>query len=218
MEHVLLGVLPLGLAAAVSPVMLTEQTVLMAGTGGRRRSWAYAVGALLVAAAYVAALVTLGRSVSLPTLPRLDGAADVLLGLVLLAIAGAVRRWPRRAPKPRKDVAHHRGPAGSFAFGVFSMVTDVTSLALVAAAAKDVAAAGLGGGATVLLAALLVLLIALPAWLPPALAAAAPRPAARVLGAVESTFRRHSRRIAVVLCAAGGAYLVLRGLVRVVTG
>ncbi|MCH1865030.1 GAP family protein [Nocardioides sp. CFH 31398] len=218
MEHVLLGVLPLGLAAAVSPVMLTEQTVLMAGRGGRRRSWAYAVGALLVAAAYVAALVALGRSVSLPALPRLDGAADVLIGLVLLAIAAAVQRWPRRAPRPRKQPAHQHGAGGAFAFGVFSMVTDVTSLALVAAAAKDVAAAGLGGGTTVLLASFLVLLVALPAWLPPALAAAAPGPAARALRAVEGTVRRHSRRIAVVLTAAAGTYLVLRGLLRVVTG
>ncbi|WP_299054075.1 GAP family protein [uncultured Nocardioides sp.] len=219
MEHVLLGVLPLGLAAAVSPVMLTEQTVLMAGRGGTRRSWAYAVGALLVAAAYVGALVTLGRSVSLPTLPRVDGATDVLLGLLLVSVAVAVHRWPRRAPRPRTTRrTPHRGAAGAFAFGAFSMVTDVTSLALTAAAAKDVVSARLGGGGTVVLAALLVLLLALPAWLPPTLAAAAPRPAARVLGAVEGVFRRHSRRILVVLAAAGGVFLVLRGLVRLVTG
>jgi len=39
-------VLPLGLGGAISPVMLTEQTVLLAGAGGIRAGTFYAVGVL----------------------------------------------------------------------------------------------------------------------------------------------------------------------------
>src|SRR4249919_1312962 len=48
MGHLLLVLVPLGLAAGVSPVMLTEQTVLLAGPGGTRTGWAYAAGTATV--------------------------------------------------------------------------------------------------------------------------------------------------------------------------
>ncbi|MGZ4459999.1 MAG: hypothetical protein ACXVW2_09365 [Nocardioidaceae bacterium] len=44
MLHLLLVLVPLGLAAAVGPVMLTEQTVLLAGPQGRRSGLLYAAG------------------------------------------------------------------------------------------------------------------------------------------------------------------------------
>ena len=50
MLHLLVVLVPLGLAASVSPVMLTEQTVLLAGPQGRRTGFLYAAGTGVVLA------------------------------------------------------------------------------------------------------------------------------------------------------------------------
>ncbi|MGH3365325.1 MAG: hypothetical protein ACRDOW_11425, partial [Nocardioidaceae bacterium] len=61
MLHLLLVLVPLGLAASVSPVMLTEQTVLLAVPGGRRAGLLYAAGAAIVLVLLVAAVLVMGR-------------------------------------------------------------------------------------------------------------------------------------------------------------
>ena len=50
-------VIPLGLGGAVSPVMLTEQTVLLAGPDGRRAGVRYAAGVVLTTFVIVVAIV-----------------------------------------------------------------------------------------------------------------------------------------------------------------
>ena len=94
-------VIPLGLGGAVSPVMLTEQTVLLAGPDGGRAAVRYAAGVVLTTFAIVVGLVLFGRAISLPTEPHLDATLDVVLGLVLVNVAvrprlGMARR--RRSP------------------------------------------------------------------------------------------------------------------------
>ena len=91
-----LGVaLPLGLAAAVSPVMLAEQALLVAGPGGRRAGAWYATGTALVIAAVCALVEVFGRSVALPRAPHLDAGLDLLLGATLLLLAVVVARGGR---------------------------------------------------------------------------------------------------------------------------
>jgi hypothetical protein len=75
-------VIPLGLGGAVSPVMLTEQTVLLAGPDGGRAGVRYAGGVVLTTFVIVVALVLFGRAISLPTEPHLDASLDLVVGLL----------------------------------------------------------------------------------------------------------------------------------------
>ena len=135
-------VIPLGLGGAVSPVILTEQTLLLAGPDGRRAGVRYAAGVVLTTLVVVVAIVLFGRAVSLPTRPHLDATLDLVLGLVLVNVAVVVVVSGRRGSPSRKG--EHRNASGSrkaraaFAFGVFAMATNVTTLALIAPAAKEI--------------------------------------------------------------------------------
>ena len=89
-------VIPLGLGGAVSPVMLTEQTVLLAGPDGAKAGVRYAAGVVLTTLVIVVAIVLFGRAISLPTEPHLDATLDLVLGLVLVNLAVLVLVSGRR--------------------------------------------------------------------------------------------------------------------------
>jgi hypothetical protein len=216
--HLLLVILPLGLAAAVSPVMTTEQAVLLAAPGGRRTASLYAAGTGLVLAAYVAAVILLGQSLSLPRAPQLDARLDLLVGGILLALSLALRLWYARHPPRPRTSRPLMSPPRAFAFGVFSMSTNVTSLALVLPAAKEIAASGLGPWWSGVAGALLVVTVCLPAWGPVVLVSATPGPAGRLLGRLERLIDRRGRTLVVVLVAAAGAFFVARGALRLLGG
>ena len=80
-------VIPLGLGGAVSPVMLTEQTVLLAGPDGGRAGVRYAAGVVLTTFVIVVAVVLFGHAISLPTEPHLDATLDLVLGVVLVTVS-----------------------------------------------------------------------------------------------------------------------------------
>ena len=218
--------LPMCLAMAVSPMMLSEQLVLLAGRDGRRTAGAFAVGTAVVVAAVVGLVLVVGSSLSLPRAPTLSGSLDVVLGLVLLATAVGVwrlRHHRRRRADDRAQEAARRdsartvhGPAGGFAFGVFSMATNVTSLAIVVAATKDLAASGWSRPGLVLAGLLLIASACVPAWTPLALQAAAPTTGTRALTAVSGLLSRHGRLVVTVLLAGAGVLFVVKGVVRLV--
>ncbi|QBR90915.1 GAP family protein [Nocardioides euryhalodurans] len=214
MLHLLIVVLPLGLAAAVSPVMVTEQAVLLAGPRGRRTAALYAAGTGTVLAGLVGAVLLLGRSLSLPRAPQLDASLDLLIGGLLLALAAVLGVWHpgRRRTKERS----HRPltPAGAFAFGAFSMATNVTTLALVVPAAKEIAASPLAVWEHVTAALLLVGVVCLPAWGPVALTSVAPGPASRLLARMQRLIDRHGRLLVTLLIVAAGGFFVVRGILR----
>jgi threonine/homoserine/homoserine lactone efflux protein len=212
-------VIPLGLAGAVSPVMLTEQTVLLAGPDGGRAGVRYAAGVVLTTFVVVVAIVLFGRAIALPTEPHLDATLDVVVGLVLVGVAVLV--WGRRAdgPPSRTDDddreasgSHHARAA--FAFGVFSMATNVTTLALIAPAAKEIARADVEIAGEAVLVLILVGLVSMPAWLPLALTRVAPGPGRRGLAALRDQIARHGRGFIVGLLSAAGLFFIGRGLIR----
>jgi threonine/homoserine/homoserine lactone efflux protein len=214
-------VIPLGLGGAVSPLMLTEQTVLLAGPDGGRAGIRYAAGVVLTTFVIVVALVLFGRAISLPTEPHLDATLDLVLGLLLVTVAVLVlvsRR--RRGGSPNRKGADDRHSSGSrrargsFAFGVFAMATNVTTLALLAPAAKEISRAG-GEIATVaLLVVVLVALVSMPAWVPVVLTRVAPGPSQHGLAAVRDQVARRGRGFTVALLSAAGLFFVGRGLIR----
>lgn len=214
MLHLLLVLVPLGLASSVSPVMLTEQTVLLAGPQGRRTARLYAAGTATVLVALVGGIVVLGQSLSLPKAPHIGASLDLLLGTALLALAAALRHWrPVDRSTPERARRQMRPPA-AYAFGVFSMATNITTLALVVPAAKEIGSSAVAAWEGVVAAALLVTVACVPAWGPVALVSVAPDTAGSVLDRVESLIHRHGRLLVVLLIAAAAAFLLVRGIVR----
>ena len=216
MLQVLAVVVPLGLAGAVSPVMLTEQTVLLARPDGRRVATRYAAGAALTLLVFTSLLVVFGRAIPLPQEPHLDATLDLVLGASLVALAVVLRL---RRPRETKARAARRelGGSAALAFGVVSMATNGTTLALVTPAAKEIAASDLGLAGRAVLVIALVGLASTPAWSPVALTEVAPGPAERALRAFADLIKRRGRMLTVVCLAAFGALLVLRGIIRLVS-
>jgi hypothetical protein len=216
MVAVLALVIPFGLAGAVSPMMLTEQAVLLSGPDGPRTAGRYAAGAALVLLALAGLVVLCGRSVALPRRPHLDASLDLALGAALGAIAWALHRR-------RRDTSHPSRPRrivdrrAALAFGAASMATNFTTLAVMVPAAKEIAASHLAAIERLVPLAIFVALASTPAWSPVALTELAPGPAQRLLRAFAALVARRGRQITVVLVAVLGTLLVARGVIRLVT-
>lgn len=209
-------VLPLGLAAAVSPVMVSEQAVIVGGPRGRRTGALYAVGTLVVLVGVTLGGWLLGRSLKLPSFPDLNATTDLVVGLALVAAAVLVARYRPRHPKTATP--HTHGPMSARAalgFGGASMATNVTTLTLVLVAVKDVAAAGQPAALSMAVLGLLVILGAASAWVPVALAFL-PGQSITVMTKISRAVSAHSRQIAVAVLLLAGAYLVIRGVVHFV--
>lgn len=203
-------IVPLGLAAALSPMMLTEQTVLLSGSGGRRSANLFALGVALVTALFLGVLVLGGHAISLPKRPTLSASMDIVVGLFLVLVAVVIHL---RQPTEKKKPAHKQmSPGAAFGFGLFSMTTNFTSLAILLPAAKAVAADATNIFVRVALIAVLVVLTTIPAWVPLAATRIAEKPAERVLDRLGDLMARHGRTAAIVAFAALGALLVVRGL------
>ena len=120
--------------------MLTEQTYLLAR--GRKAAKRYALGAFLTVFVFIALATLFGRVISLPTEPTLSASLDVGLGALLVVLGGVLYlielrsgRGSRRKQEKQRSVSDRR----AFAFGIFSMATNLTTLALVLPAAKIIA-------------------------------------------------------------------------------
>lgn len=99
-------------------------------------------------------------------------------------------------------------------FGVFSMATNFKTLALVVPAAKEIASSDLELAGRAVVIAVLVMLASMPAWLPVALTAVAPGAAERGLLAIGDLIERRGLLLTVLVLAALGLLLVVRGIVR----
>lgn len=214
-------ILPFAFAGALSPMMLTEQTVLLATADGRRAATRYAIGAALVLLLFVGLVTLFGRAISLPSEPTLSSSLDIVLGLLLLGVAGLIVHLRRRALRSpgdhrKKDRQVSLGPHRALGFGAFSMATNVTTLALVVPAAKIIAASGVALAGRALLVLVLVAIAATPAWLPVALTRVAPGPAERALDWLGDLIEQRGRQLVVLLLVALGLFLVIRGVLATV--
>ncbi|MGB0121227.1 MAG: GAP family protein [Solirubrobacterales bacterium] len=213
MIQTFLLVLPFALAGAVSPMMLTEQTLLLAGPGGRTASRRFAMAAILVLFLFVGVLIVFGRAISLPHEPSLDANLDILIGCLLVLASMLIRHRRQRGTDEKKE-RRQFGPGQAFGFGAFSMATNFTSLALVVPAAKVIAASDLSFPQRDVLAILLVLIVATPAWLPLALTAIAPGPAESFLVGLGNFIERNGRALTVLLLLVLGLVLIGHGIIR----
>lgn len=215
--RVLAVVIPLALVAGVSPMMLSEQTVLLSGRDGRRVAGRFAVGVAGTLLVIVSVLVFFGRSIALPKEPSLSATLDIVLGSLLGVLALVLQlRHPRT--RPEKPSQRTLSPTAALGFGVFSMATNFTTLAVLVPAAKEIAAGGLDTVARMVVILVVVVLAAVPAWLPLALTWVAPGPAERGLTALAGIINRRGAQLTVLLLAAVGLFLIGRGTVHLLGG
>ncbi|MRJ76690.1 hypothetical protein GEV29_09090 [Aeromicrobium sp. SMF47] len=216
MISVLVLVIPLALAGAVSPVMLTEQTVLLAGRDGRRVAGCYAIGVGGTFLVLLWLMVAFGHSIALPKEPRLSASLDLVLGLLLILIAALLRYRRRRAPKAKKPRDYGLGLVQAFGFGVFSMATNFTTLAIMVPVAKEISASHLDVLGRLTVVCIVAVVGALPAWLPLAMTLVAPDPTRRGLQVLSDFIDRRGPLITILLLAAAGIFLVIRGLIHMI--
>jgi hypothetical protein len=94
------------------------------------------------------------------------------------------------------------------------MATNVTTLALLVPAAKEISSADVEIAAEAVLVLVLVGLVAMPAWLPVVLTRVAPGPSRRGLAALRDQIARRGRVVTVGLLSAAGLFFIGRGLTR----
>ncbi|MBJ7354384.1 MAG: GAP family protein [Thermoleophilaceae bacterium] len=215
MLQLLAFVVPLGLAGAISPVLLTEQTVVLAGPNGTRIARFFAAGAMIALFAFVCALVLFGRAIELPKTPHLSATLDVVIGVALLGLA-AFLRVRRPKPKTEKSPRGELNARAAYIFGTVSMATNFTTLALIIPASKEIAASHVDFAERVIVAVILVVLASIPVWLPLALTAIAPGPALRGLNAFGDFIQRRGHAATITLVAIIGIVLLVRGVLRLV--
>ncbi len=210
-------IVPLAVAGAISPVMLTEQTLLLARRDGRRTGSLYAVGAVVTLLVLVVSMVILGRAFALPTQPRLSESLDLVVGAVLLGLAALVVALGRHRHVPSTARrSHPRVARAALPFGIFSMATNVTTLALMVPATKVISSANVGLAGRALLVGVLVGIASVPAWAPVALTMAAPDVGERALEAIHHLIIRWGRTVLVGASVAAGFFFVIRGAAQLV--
>jgi hypothetical protein len=94
------------------------------------------------------------------------------------------------------------------------MATNVTTLALIAPAAKEISRADVETAAEAVLVLVLVGLVSMPAWVPLVLSRVAPGPSQRGLATVRDQIARRGRGFSVGMLSAAGLFFIGRGLIR----
>lgn len=212
--------LPFALAGAVSPMVLTEQTVLLTTAGGRRTASIYVVGAVLVLTVYVSLLLLFGNLISFPAHESFSASVDLGLGIALLLFAsflrhrGKVKAARRVEKKEKKEARIAVGPVQAFGFGLLGMATNVTTLAALVPAAKIISDGDLALTDNAVLGLIVVVIASIPAWVPVVLTLIAPGPADRFLEALGDFFHRRGRLILVLIFGLLGIYLIVAGLLK----
>lgn len=211
---------PLALAAAVSPTVLTVTILLLSSTDHPRlKTSAYLLGAAV--AVIVIGIIALMISTAAGTKPAHPSAAsaliDIALGVLLLAVG--VRQFTKK-PKPKKpeEAQEKKGQKslGSQVFeegalGVAMIASDYTSLVFYVAAAKQTTDAKLPAVEAIVPMAIVALGILAPIILPLGATLIAPGTSRRFLDAVNGLVKQDGRYIAGIVAFIFGIYLLYKG-------
>jgi hypothetical protein len=217
MNELFAKTIPLALGALVSPTLLTAVILVLSGKiSPRSRSWAFVAGGAAALVAFTVAVpwvAQLMKSVS----PRAIQSADVVFGLLLLAVAVRKilkRKGPSgdtaRAPKHQATSAPRLGEY--FGFGALMIATDASSLVLYIAILKEAVTSDAPSTARLVAVAIGYIAVMLPALVPAVVATVAPAQTDRVLKPLGAWAQKHSTAITVVICVVFGVFLLAKGL------
>ena len=218
MGHLLVTVLPLGLAAAVTPTLFALQVLVVSGPSWQRRALAVMAGSgavfVIVFAVILAGLSQLpdagtGRA------SRAEYWIELTCGVVLLPVAAwMLRPHPNADAKLEKKVqgyANHASPWVFAGLAAYMSVTDFSSLVLVVPALHDITSSAvpvLGKAGVVLI---LFTLVMFPIWSPPLAVRVTGERGVRMLNRVYDALMHHQVQVMGAVAAVLGLVLAYRG-------
>jgi Sap, sulfolipid-1-addressing protein len=209
----LLGiVVPLALAAAISPTTLAVQLLTLSRKSeALRRAWGVAAGSALVLAGFAALALILAESTGGAHSPSEAGAIVKLIAAgLLLGLGARALRVPPRPPKPERISAHPL--RGALLLGVALMLTNFSSIVLFFPAMHAIGISDAGLGAQIVAFVLLYAITLLPAYGPPLLVALLGPRADPPLQRLNRFFTAHHEGIGAGLCFAFAVLLAAAGL------
>lgn len=217
METLLPRILPIAVGAAISPVVLIVNVLLLSSRDRpiARAAW-YSIGCAIIIVAFGIAGVTVIAGVS--TAPTTVAAViHLVVGTASGAFAiRALIRGPHPPPS-KDDVApdHQRDkPAWRFVFaGLGAMGINMTTLVLYLSLDAEIVRSQVSTIDDAIALAIADVIILLPAWLPLALTVFAPRVAHRVFGPLNDFLTRHKWAIEIIVPGGFGVYLLTLGIV-----
>jgi hypothetical protein len=216
MGSLLPTMLPLAFGAAISPVVLIVNVLLLSSrTRPIARSIAYAVGCTIIIVGFGVAGVTVISGVS--TAPR-DVAAVIHLVVGTISLGFALRALIQGpSPPPKKEevtpAADERKPAWRFVFaGLGAMGINMTTLTLYLSIDAEIVRAPISVLEEAFALTIVVVIILIPVWVPLALTIFLPRVAHEVFGPMNDFFTRHKRAIEIIVPGGFGVYLLTLGI------
>ena len=220
------NVVALGLSAAINPILVGVVLVTLASPRPKALLGAYVAGAMTFSVGLGIGAVSLasGTGAVTPTTSTTNGLVDLVLGLVLLAVAAwfatgrAERRHARKvaagAGRPKKPSVGDRllgGSRTSMAFLTGVLLT--LPSAMYVAALKDIAEAGVSTEEEILAIVLFNVLMLLPALIPLALLVVAPDATQAAVERSDRWMRGHQKRLVTVVAGAVVVYLTAKGII-----
>jgi hypothetical protein len=199
-------------AAAQPTTALRSIELLSTPYLARARVWRF-VGGL----ATTLAVVGLGAAVAVSNIPGSSVPAtsiattDVVLGAITLAGVVVALLW-QRSPGRTDRIESDRAETAYYFFGIRTMATNVSAIALYVAAVNGIASSGSWITIEILLI-VVTALVLLPGLLPLTIETAAPASADQLIGRLRVLCRTTGPNIAMVAWAVAGVGLVARGLV-----
>jgi cytochrome c biogenesis protein CcdA len=210
MSSLLAQIIPLALAAAISPVLFLLQLNTLTGARPIARGSALAAGAAFVLIVVSTIGVALGGT-GFSTRDTLQAAINIVFGALLVAVGlRALLRPPK--PKPSASEAKPTSVARSFLAGAGGMASNVTTFALYIPALALIAGSELPLGQRGVAALIILVLTLMVAWLPLLLAVAVPGASTRLLPWLGHWMTANNRWIQVVLGFGFGIWLVTKGV------
>jgi hypothetical protein len=209
MSSLLGQVVPMALAAAISPVIFLLQLNTLTGSRGLLRGSALTAGAAVVLAALSTIGVALGDT-GFSTNDQLQAVINIAFGVLLVAVGLRPLLQPP-APTSSKVEAKRHGIVSSFLAGAAAMASNLTTFALYTPALALIAGSGLPLAQRGLAALIIFLITLMVAWVPLVLAAAVPGASSRLLPALGRWMTANNRWIQVVLGFGFGIWLVAKG-------
>ena len=213
-------VLPLALGAAVSPTIMTLSVLVLSGPHGKARQAVFTavnVGLMsviaIVGGGILAHAATSHRSGKVHTA---SAVIDITLGVVLLLLlarehwAPATNTEKAQADKAATDPGV--APLKYAGLGVALTVSNFTTLALFLPALKEIGISRQPRINELIAGAVLVIIATVTAWGPLFLTLIAPRPAERILGAINRFTTTYKHQIVQVVLLVFGVYLLVKGI------
>jgi hypothetical protein len=214
--ELLARLLPLMLAAAANPVVIT-MVVLVLTAPDRPLARASAFFAGFAAVLLVGGLIGLGVFHNHKETFGPGGTlyAWIDIGFGLLMLGAAVLTWVRRGSGDAASrLIGKIGPAACFGLGAVMMATDTSAIAAYVPILHEISNSGLDRADRVTALVISDLVILAPIFVPILIALVAPQSADRALGAIRGFLDRHGATIAAFVFTALGCLLVVRGIVR----